>query len=94
MSEAPRLNRYYCKWCARSIITVDCEEGVTPAFLACRATPNCGGTMASRFYQVEDFWDAPTFEWRKPKPKQYKKLSAAMKQHVDQGGLLIYPIVA
>jgi hypothetical protein len=89
-----RLNRYRCEKCHKSIVTVDRDEGVTPFMLNCRRTPGCSGQMTSRFYQVESVWGPPTFEWRKPTKKEYKRMSPAMKQHIDQGGLDIYPIRA
>jgi len=86
----PNLNRYTCKNCGRSVVTIDREMGVTPMFLNCRATAGCSGDMSSAMYRsvvVE-----PTFEWRKPTPDEYKEMPRAMKDHIDMGGLAIYPI--
>ena len=46
-----RINQYTCRDCKESTVTVDVDEGVTPMFLACRATPDCKGTMASAMYR-------------------------------------------
>jgi hypothetical protein len=94
-TKAPRrLNRYCCEKCHKNIITIDRDEGATPFMIPCMRTAECPGPMTSRFYQVEEVWGEPTYEWRKPTKKEYKKMSAAMKQHIDQGGLNIYPIKA
>lgn len=89
-----KKNRYCCEVCKKSIITIDRDEGVTPFMLPCMRTEGCSGPMTSRFYVVEDVWPEPSYEWRKPTPKQYKKMSSAMKQHIDMGGLEIYPITS
>jgi hypothetical protein len=87
---ATRLNRYTCQTCSGYIITVDREEGVTPFALECRATKDCQGDMYSSFYR--DVHGVPTYEWRKPMPAEYARMSPAMRDHVDKGGLDIYPI--
>lgn len=56
-----RKNLYVCDTCRGVIATEDVDEGVTPAFLACRAdgtedwdTPKkCKGTMQSQWYPPE-----------------------------------------
>jgi len=89
-----RLNQYTCQTCGQSIITVDRVPGVTPMFIRCRATVGCSGRAHSAFYRVESD-QTPTFEWRKPTPAEYEALDAATREeHVDRGGLLIYPLSA
>lgn len=87
-----RKNRYCCEKCQKNIITVDRDAGVTPFMLQCKRTPGCDGWMTSRFYIVEDVWPEPQYEWRKPTSREYKRMPDGMKQHVDQGGLALYPI--
>lgn len=87
MSEG-RLNRYVCERCGGQIITVDADDGVTPFGLMCLATPNCSGMMYSSFYQHVS--GEPTYEWRKPSAAEYAQMSAAMREHVDLGGLELY----
>lgn len=82
-----RTNRYTCGTCGGHIITVDRDEGVTPMFLNCRATPGCGGRMASEMYLVLD-GEAPTHEWYRPTGK----VKARDRDYVASGGLLIRPI--
>jgi hypothetical protein len=89
-----RHNVYTCDSCKQWIVTVDREEGVTPMMLRCRATKDCNGTMFSAFYQVpaELQGAQPTYEWRKPETGEYLRSDPATREHVDRGGLLIYPI--
>lgn len=90
-----RKNVYTCDDCRRSIVTVDREDGVTPMFLSCHATDRCPGRMQSAFYIIAPEFEKnqPTWEWRKPTDQEYKKLNKATREdHVDRGGLLLYPI--
>jgi hypothetical protein len=86
-----KINKYSCQKCGGHIVTVDRIKGTTPMMLGCRAKQGCTGTMMSHGYSVSQDL-TPTFEWYKPTGKQYKKLDAGMKQHVDFGGLVIRPI--
>jgi hypothetical protein len=81
-----------CERCGGQIITVDADDGVTPFALMCRASPNCSGMMYSSFYQ--GVRGEPTYEWRRPSDAEYAGMSAAMRAHVDQGGLDLYLRVA
>jgi DNA-directed RNA polymerase subunit RPC12/RpoP len=83
-------NSYKCTKCWRQIITVDSDDGTTPMGIRCRATRGCDGLMQSAFYR--NVTGEPTFEWRKPTAKEYRKATPAMKQHFDMGGLDIFPI--
>jgi hypothetical protein len=89
-----KLNRYTCERCGGSVVTVDREEGVTPFMIRCRsdvlAARGCGAMMQSHFYR--DVEGEPEYEWRKPSTGEYRRLSAAMRDHVDRGGLLIYAL--
>lgn len=85
-----KKNKYTCKKCRGSIITIDRESGVTPMMLRCRATAGCDGTMQSAMYRNVE--GEPDFEWRQPTHRQYRKLSRDMQQHCDAGGLMIYPV--
>lgn len=84
MSFKGKKNIYTCSTCGAKIITVDLDEGTTPMFLSCRATPNCAGRMSSAMYQV-DQTQQPTHEWYKPTGK----VRGAFREHVERGGLLI-----
>lgn len=86
------INVYQCEKCGGETVTIDREEGVTPFMIRCRANTECGGMMNSTFYMASQDL-TPKFEWRKPTPVEYEKLDkATRKDHVDRGGLLLYPI--
>ncbi len=88
-------NAYTCDRCHQNIITIDRDDGVTPFMLACRATAGCTGTMRSQFYfQNERTLSPPQYEWRKPTRQEYANMSPAMRQHIDIGGLDIYPVTS
>lgn len=86
-------NAYTCERCKQTVVTIDRVEGTTPMMIRCRATKGCQGMMMSSWYMnVPDI--EPSFEWRKPTQQEYRKLSPAMKQHIDMGGLDLYPLAA
>lgn len=88
-----RKNAYTCDTCGESTITIDRDEGVTPFTLHCYATRDCGGTMRSQFYvQNEKTEGQPAYEWRKPTRAEYRRMGDAMREHIDRGGLDIYPL--
>lgn len=95
MTKQQRLNKYACDKCGGSVITIDREMGVTPMFIACRAPRDeglaCMGMMASSMYRGVS--GEPSFEWRAPTIEERAGLDTyTLEQHVDRGGLLIYPI--
>ena len=92
MSFKGQRNRYTCRDCGQTIVTVDTDEGVTPFLLGCRTTEGCKGLMQSSMYR--GVTDVPTFEWRKPTPVELIKASRGMRDHFSQGGLDIYPLAA
>ena len=81
-----KLNIYSCDSCHQLIITIDIDEGTTPAFLNCRTTKDCLGTMHSHGYTVKKFvWFTPD-----PDIKDYlgKFLyDEGMREHIKMGGL-------
>lgn len=83
-------NAYVCPACGGQIITVNLVSGVTPMLLACRATPDCEGTMASQWYPAWANDRAPTHEWYRQKIK--RRMSEDMKDHILMGGLSIRPV--
>lgn len=89
------LNKYTCNVCGSFIITIDRDNGTTPMFIsgAYCPTANCKGYLVSSWYIVDDVDGEPTYEWRKPTKKEYKKSSLDMKEHFDLGGLDIHKIV-
>jgi hypothetical protein len=87
------INKYTCVACGGFIVTIDREAGTTPFMVRCRATKKCTAMMESSFYQVDQGL-TPAYEWRKPMRDEYRRMSLAMKEHIDRGGLQIYPIGA
>lgn len=86
---------YTCGTCKQRILTVHVDTGVTPMFLACRATPGCKGNMASMMYAappaelLHTFGMVPVFEWYMPSVKKQKKMSLSTQNHCNRGGLLL-----
>lgn len=85
---AERLNRYVCRACGGSVVTVDRAEGVTPFYLDCYATEGCGGPMMSSFYRV-DGTPLPVLEFYSPDKAERKRLDVPTREHVRLGGLLV-----
>ena len=93
----PRENAYVCPKCKAPTVTVDVDDGVTPMFLGCRATPGCDGMAQSSMYPKEPrppWVPEPAWEWYRPTLKQAKKKEARYPgtlDHVRRGGLLLRP---
>ena len=94
-----RRNAYFCQECRKVTITVDIDEGVTPAFIRC---PHCNQSMAKSFmYQIPgcmyfgEFKNGQMtilpadYEWYKPNEKETLMLSKGEAEHVFKGGLLM-----
>lgn len=84
-----KLNIYVCDTCRGHIVTRDVDEGVTPAFLNCRATEDCEGTMQSSMYRVFDQTMREDHQWFRPSSAECMGLSAGVLDHVGNGGLLL-----
>lgn len=90
-----RKNVYTCRKCGGKTITIDIHDGVTPFMLGCRASGrdgDCDGMAESSFYRVHPATPDAEWEWFKPEGAEYRKLSRAMRDHVDKGGLDIRKI--
>jgi len=86
-----KVNRYQCDTCQKTITTIDRDEGVTPAFLSCKATRGCTGTMTSAWYRVpQDL--TPAWEWFSPDKREWSNYSMAMVRHFQMGGLVLRKI--
>lgn len=78
--EGGRYNVYDCEW-GHALLSLDLDQGVTPAFVGC---PFEGSLAGSRFYRV------PTpaqhlpvaMVWRKPTPGEVKR---ERRRHGDRG---------
>jgi hypothetical protein len=91
LAEPNRVNVYTCQKCGGKTITIDVHKGVTPFMLKCRASgreSDCDGTSYSAMYRVpKELGLIPMWEWFTPVGSEYNKLSDAMKEHIDKGGL-------
>lgn len=81
-------NTYTCDVCRGKIVTEDVDRGVTPAFIACRATRHCTGMMASGFYRTDPFARADG-EWYRPSRDALKDMTIQERKHVVDGGLVL-----
>lgn len=86
-----QVNVYICESCAGSTVTIDRENGVTPFLIDCQIK-GCNGVARSSFYAVPQEL-IPQYEWRKPTKTEYYQLPVSTRrEHVDRGGLMMYPI--
>jgi hypothetical protein len=83
---AGKKNVYTCPQ-GHETVTVDLVDGTTPFMISCR-TPGCGATAQSSFYGVDQARDA-LWEWYRPDDTEKGGLAAAMRKHVEMGGLLL-----
>ena len=90
-----RWNVYTCDTCRGVTVTIDVDEGVTPAFLDCRASGRvgqCTGRASSSFYpkgERPSTLPPPAWEWYRPAPADVAAMAPATQAHVKAGGLLI-----
>lgn len=84
-----RKNAYHCPKCGKYTVTIDIDEGITPMFFGCKATPNCTGTGHSMFYRVDGIENLPEpiIEWYKPTEAEARAKGQAEFAHAKQGGL-------
>lgn len=91
MLENVKFNGYICGKCDKGYLSVDLDEGGTPAFTQCYATEGCDGIAASMGYpegEPPKTLGQPTIEWYKPDPRDYNTLSAEEIIHAERGGLI------
>lgn len=84
------VNAYECDDCGRYTVVVHVDQGVTPMFLACRATVGCTGRAHSTGYQLDPSQlPGPEWEWYRPTGFELRALSFPAQDHVRQGGLIL-----
>ena len=86
---ADRVNAYTCNVCGLSIYTFDRDEGTTPMFLACRATPGCRGRSVSNGYPSGPPPQLPTWEWYRPPKNRLYTFDDEMRDYIRRGGLVL-----
>ena len=93
-----RENVYVCPVCQGFTVTVDVDEGVTPAFIDCRASGNerdCLGMAASSFYPEGPrpaHIPPPAWEWYKPtitEARAEDRKFSGMADPARRGGLFL-----
>lgn len=92
MSLQKPINVYVCQKCRQGVVTIDRDEGATPFLIRCVSSKGCDGMAQSELYSVPQDLN-PSYEWRRPTKTEYYKLDKATRaEHVDRGGLLLYPL--
>lgn len=82
------LNAYTCRECGERTVTIDVDDGVTPAMIRCRATAGCLGEAWSSWYRATDLAESDaTHEWYRPNDDELERMSMALRHHVAMGGL-------
>lgn len=96
MMPAGSINAWKCPTCRGLTVAVHVDQGVTPMFLACRATPRCQGRAVSAGYPSApippSILAAVGFEWRAASMtelKRYRRENPPMYEHCRAGGLVI-----
>lgn len=91
--DAGAYNAYRCPVCEMYTVVVHADKGVTPMFLACRATENCEGMGVSIGYPKGKIPDklkaACRFEWYRPDHQEWLGYEPSIREHVSRGGLLL-----
>lgn len=95
-SRVGRVNAYRCDECKGLTVTIDVDAGVTPMFLACRASGqpgDCEGRAMSMGYPPGDppnfVMEKLAWEWFRPTRLELLKHNAEVRDHVARGGLLL-----
>lgn len=83
-----KVNEYACPDCKGVTVTVDRDDGTTPFYIRCRATPGCEGMAMSRFYRPRA-GTPPTHEWYAPDAAEMAALDEGTKDYVENGGMLL-----
>jgi hypothetical protein len=85
-----RYNTYRCESCSGEVLTLDVDNGVTPANIACYATETCHARAWSQWYNATlEEGAQPVLEWYRP--TTLRGLNDYEREHVTQGGLLHRP---
>lgn len=93
MMPAGSINAWQCEACGKLTVAIHADEGVTPMFLACRATPGCDGMAVSAGYPdppiPDHIIELLAWEWYRPTRKWARRKGPEMLDHVQRGGLVI-----
>ena len=93
---AGAVNAWKCDKCGQLTVARHVDEGVTPMFLACRASGDlegCDGQAVSSGYPAAPIPDRILtrleWEWYKPGVMERMGMSLAMQDHISRGGLAL-----
>lgn len=88
------INGYRCDSCRKYIFVIHKDKGVTPMFLACRATDGCQGRSVSLGYPADRGNPMPSnlqkkiqWKWVRPTQKEWDSMDDEMKDYIFRGGL-------
>jgi hypothetical protein len=87
-----RHNAYRCDDCGHFTVVVHVDTGVTPMFLACRATEGCKGQGVSLGYPegpIPKSMLPARWEWYRPTSDDPILNHPGMREHVERGGLAL-----
>lgn len=92
------INEYRCPTCRGKTVTINRDDGTTPFFLKCRASPaGCDEMAQSMIYRVDQN-QRPAWEWIRPTPAEFDEYLKAhreeeyrdeWKKHCDLGGMML-----
>jgi len=88
-------NAYKCNTCGICIITIDVDRGTTPAFMGCKATKGCDGSMTSAGYpstpMPKSLNACAVWEWYRPEANALGLFheDQIIDEHIRRGGLLL-----
>jgi hypothetical protein len=98
---AGSINAWKCDTCGRLTVARHVDDGVTPMFLACRASGEvgtCDGRAVSAGYPPppipSHITDRLEWEWYTPSKRELRRLDVGMQDHVRNGGLVIRRIAS
>lgn len=90
------VNAWKCNKCGRLTVARHADAGVTPMFLACRASGDvmdCGGQAVSSGYPSEPvpdrILDRLEWEWYRPDSAELRTFGLDMQDHIRRGGLAL-----
>lgn len=81
------INGYKCDACHDVIWTTTVDDGVTPMLIACRVSAACRGTMHSTWGKMPYPPAELHIRWEWYTPTGLSGYSAAMRDHIQAGGL-------
>jgi hypothetical protein len=98
VSKRGEINGWTCDKCGGMTYVIHVDDGVTPFYLACRASgdlDHCDGMGRSLFYPSAapppHVLAAVRWEWHTPGPEEKTRLllEPEVLEHVEKGGLLL-----